>query len=60
MYSKKKNVKVVPAPKSYVSDMVEYREKKKVINEKIFVDNKSKKTLNKNNKKNNKKYNKKK
>lgn len=55
MYSKKKNVKVVPAPKSYVADMVEYREKKKVINEQIFVDNKSKKTLNKNNKKNNKK-----
>jgi hypothetical protein len=57
MYSKKKNVKVVPAPKSYVADMVEYREKKKVINEKIFVDNKPKKKLNKKNNNNkNKKY----
>ena len=57
MYSKKKKVKVVPAPQSYVADMVEYREKKKVINEKIFVDNKPKKKLNKKNNNNkNKKY----
>ena len=49
MYSKKKKVKVVPAPQSYVADMVEYREKKKVINDKIFVDNEPKKKLNKKN-----------
>ncbi len=54
MYSKKKKVKIVPAPKSYVGDIIEYREKKKVINEKIFVESKPKKKLNKK-KKNNKK-----
>lgn len=55
MYSKKKNVKVVPAPKSYVADMVEYREKKKVINEKIFVEDKPPKKLKKKKKINKKK-----
>ena len=54
MYSKKKKVKIVPAPKSYVGDMIQYRQKKKVINEKIFVEDKPPKKLNikkKNNKK---------
>ena len=53
MYSKKKKVKIVPAPESYVADMIQYRQKKKVINEKIFVEDKTPKKLNK--KKNNKK-----
>ena len=51
-YKKKKPVKIKEGPKSYVADIIEYREKKKKINEKIFVDNKPKKKLNKN--KNNK------
>ena len=59
MYSKKKKVKIVPAPQSYVADMIEYRQKKKVINEKIFEDKKPSKKLN-NKKKNNKKKNNKK
>tara|TARA_R110001606_G_scaffold345234_1_gene494128 strand:+ start:69 stop:236 length:168 start_codon:yes stop_codon:yes gene_type:complete len=54
MYSKKKKVKIVPAPQSYVADMIQYRQKKKVINEKIFEDKKTPKKLN-NKKKNNKK-----
>ncbi len=55
MYSKKKKVKIVPAPKSYIGDIIEYREKKKVINEKIFVESKPKKKLNNKNKNNKKK-----
>ena len=54
MYSQKKKVKIVPAPESYVADMIQYRQKKKVINEKIFVEVKPPKKLN-NKKKNNKK-----
>jgi len=51
-YKKKPPVKIKEGPKSYVADIIEYREKKKKINEKIFVDNEPKKKLNK--KKNNK------
>ena len=51
-YQKKKPVNMKPAPESYIADIIEYREKKKKINEKIFVDNEPKKKLNK--KKNNK------
>lgn len=51
-YKKKKPVKMKEGPKSYVAEIIEYREKKKKINEKIFVDNEPKKKLNK--KKNNK------
>jgi len=54
MYSKNKKVKIVPAPQSYVADMIQYRQKKKVIKEKIFEEDKSPKKLN-NKKKNNKK-----
>lgn len=46
MYSKKKKVKLVPAPQSYVADMIDYRERKKVIKEKIFVEDKPPKKLN--------------
>ncbi len=49
-YQKKKPVKMKPAPESYIADIIEYRDKKKVIKEKIFVDNKPKKKLNNKNK----------
>ena len=53
MYRQKKKVKIVPAPQSYVADMIQYRQNKKVIKEKIFVEDKPPKKLN-NKKKNNK------
>ena len=46
MYSKKKKVKLVPAPESYVADMIDYRVRKKVIKENIFVEDKPPKKLN--------------
>ncbi len=49
-YQKKKPVKMKEAPESYVADIIEYRDKKKVIKEKIFVDSKPKKKLNNKNK----------
>lgn len=53
-YRKKKPVNMKPAPESYIADIIQYRDKKKVIKEKIFVDSKPKKKLN-NKKKNSKK-----
>lgn len=49
-YQKKKPVNMKPAPESYIADIIEYRDKKKVIKEKIFVDSKPKKKLNNKNK----------
>ena len=54
MYSKKKKVKLVPAPESYVADIIDYRQRKKVIKEKIFVEDKPPKKLKKKNKNNKK------
>jgi hypothetical protein len=45
-YQKKKPVNMKPAPESYIADIIHYRDKKKVIKEKIFVDSKPKKKLN--------------
>ena len=54
-YQKKKPVNMKPAPESYIADIIEYRDKKKVIKEKIFVDSKPKKKLNNKNKNKNSK-----
>lgn len=50
MYKKKKNTKIVPAPKSYVADIIDYRERKKKIKGPIFVEPKPTKKLNNNKK----------
>jgi len=50
MYKKKKSTKIVPAPKSYVADIIDYRERKKKIKGPIFVEPKPTKKFNNNKK----------
>jgi hypothetical protein len=53
-YKKKKPVKIVEGPKSFVADIIQERDRKKKIKEKIFED-KNPKNLNNKNKSKNKK-----